>query len=950
MPASGGNGISLAITSANPLNITCASPGTITTQAGGTTSGVNYHWSTGATQPTLQVNTPGNYSVTVTNAFGCSASASSTVQFTGVTNTASFNMPATPNCQFVPRTFINTSARLNGWTSAWTFGDGTVGTTNNGTHAYANPGVYAVSLAIDSAGCTFHSNASNITILSSNNAACLNPALAVSLGNNVTTCPGSVITLNPIAINGTAPFTYNWNSTANNLSCTTCEHPQTTIMQNATYSVTVVDALNNTAAVTVNYTVNGSTNTMHLSAINQTLSCTTHNSNTQVSPNGGLAPYFYYWATGVSTNSNVAGQHDYTQPGVYVITVSDANSCISSIADTVEYRGLTISATQTVHPACEGTSTGKIKVAAASGTPPYTYLWSTNATADSIQNVPANNYDVVVTDASSCTASALFNLSPLTGWGYYVYLTGTTANCGNNATITTQINSGTAPFTFSWNTGSTAQSPVNLGAGTYNVTVTDAHGCTTTGGQNIAANCVSTISGHIFIDTNNNCIHDGGELPRSGQYVTASNGINSYYGYTDDAGWYCITVATAGTYTLSAHNYGWNYSCGSVTMCGNSSQVVTIATAGDSARNNDFTYATSGGFNMDLHPGWTSANPGFEKEYWIYCGNISGIPYSGPGTVVFSYDPNLIYQSCNPVAEHNLDAHTLTWAIDSFANTGWWDQDLRCMFMVPQTLSLNTLLHSDFRMLPMVGDCDTTNNKLMVSEVVTGSRDPNEKDVEPAGAILETDSVLTYSIHFQNNGTDSTHFIIVYDTLSQSLDPASVRTVASSHPYSKFDVMGQGVLKWTFNPLRLVDSLTNPEGSKGFIRFTVKKRHNLPIGSVISNKAHIYFDYNEPVVTNTVADTISLPSYIFEPGSSNGDNITVKAFPNPFSDYTTIVVNGLTDKFDFELYDLTGRMVKHTSSIQQSRFEVRRDELAPAVYFYRIIAGNKAAYGKLVVQ
>ncbi len=96
------------------------------------------------------------------------------------------------------------------------------------------------------------------------------------------------------------------------------------------------------------------------------------------------------------------------------------------------------------------------------------------------------------------------------------------------------------------------------------------------------------------------------------------------------------------------------------------------------------------------------------------------------------------------------------------------------------------------------------------------------------------------------------------------------------------------VVTWMFNPLRLVDSFTNESGSHGFVMLTVNMKSNMTIGSTVSNKAHIYFDYNDPIVTNTVADNISEPNSTSEVRSSDG--ITVKAFPNPFRNTARIAI------------------------------------------------------------
>src|ERR1019366_4866200 len=258
-----------------------------------------------------------------------------------------------------------------------------------------------------------------------------------------------------------------------------------------------------------------------------------------------------------------------------------------------------------------------------------------------------------------------------------------------------------------------------------------------------------------------------------------------------------------------------------------------------------------------------SAAPGFQKGYWVMPYNQGTLPFTGIATLVFQYDSNLVYQYSHSPAGRPLPgwdsvAHTLTWLVDSmpYGSWDWYGCRFENFFVVPATLPLGYQLQSNFWITPTTGDCDTSNNFLSFSEITTGCHDPNEKTVTPE-QLPETDSVLTYTIHFQNTGNDSTHFIVVTDTLSPFLDPASVKTVASSHPYSSFSITGHGVLTWEFKPLRLVDSIRNPQGSKGFVIFQVKKKAGVAAGTSISNSATIYFDYNSGIITNTVSDTVT---------------------------------------------------------------------------------------------
>ncbi len=782
--------------------------------------------------------------------------------------------------------------------------------------------------------------------------------VGVSLPAGQTVCSGSNLILNPTVSGAIAPVTYSWTSTGNTLSCNNCANPSVTLTQNSTFFLAVTDANNTVAYDTVTYTVSSTGSTIQASLTNTNISCLDPTDTTTALVTNGITPLTFQWGDGTTGTGVSPGLHTYGQAGVYIFTVIDSAGCLSSVLDTILNTSVAITLRNTVSPICLYDSSGKIFVNVTGGTAPYTYLWSTGSTTDSTTHLPAGDYAVTVTDATGCSTQFFYELNPANDvWDYYVYLSGTNPNCSNNGSLSVTPYGGTQPFSYVWNNGDSTQNIQGLAAGNYSVVVTDSSGCPRTAIAGLVFNCASNISGYVFIDSNQNCILDSNEYVISYDYVTATENTTgiTYYGCTDWTGQYVITVPDTGTYNLQISTYG--ESCTSFSLCGNPSQNITIVHLGDSSVNNNFATTSNSGFDLTIHPGWTSADPGFQKEYWVMPYNQALTPFAGQATVVFTYDSNLIYQYSyvpTPLQLPTWDsiAHTLTWFCSNLPEGGWdwYNYRFENFFVVPATLPLGYLLQSDFWITPTTGDCDSSNNHLHFSETVIGSHDPNEKTVEPAGTIPEGDSILTYTIHFQNTGTDSTHFIVVVDTLSKSLDPTSVRNVASSSPYSKFSVTGPGILTWEFNPLRLVDSLRNPSGSKGFVTFQVKKKANVPVGTSISNTATIYFDYNSGVVTNTITDTVVVnPTTAIKLAESS--NVSVRAFPNPFTDATNIVVNGLNEKFDFELYDVTGRLVKTIPAIQNKQFQVNRDDLSSGVYLYRISVNNKqVAIGKLAAQ
>jgi uncharacterized repeat protein (TIGR01451 family) len=143
---------------------------------------------------------------------------------------------------------------------------------------------------------------------------------------------------------------------------------------------------------------------------------------------------------------------------------------------------------------------------------------------------------------------------------------------------------------------------------------------------------------------------------------------------------------------------------------------------------------------------------------------------------------------------------------------------------------------------------------------VVGSFDPNDKQGFPNG-VGETHDVLPneqlqYLIRFQNTGTAPAYTVVIRDTLDTDLDIFSVTPGVASHDYS-FTMYGERVLQWTFNNIMLADSFSNEEASHGFITYTVNQVADLANGTEITNSAAIYFDSNEPVITNTTLHTIN---------------------------------------------------------------------------------------------
>ena len=146
--------------------------------------------------------------------------------------------------------------------------------------------------------------------------------------------------------------------------------------------------------------------------------------------------------------------------------------------------------------------------------------------------------------------------------------------------------------------------------------------------------------------------------------------------------------------------------------------------------------------------------------------------------------------------------------------------------------------------------------------VVICGYDPNDKQVRPFrdsthNYFVASDEEFEYVIRFQNTGTDTAFNIRVSDTLDQKLDWDSFQPLGASHDYSVQLDLNEGIVDFFFPDIMLPDSNVNLLGSQGYLIYRIRPQANLNEGDIIENRAGIYFDFNPPIITNTVFSTFT---------------------------------------------------------------------------------------------
>jgi hypothetical protein len=457
-----------------------------------------YLWSNGNNSSSINVNTSGTYTLTVTDVNNCTASTS--VNFTVNPLPIASITGAAVICSGTSTTYTANPAGIN---YLWN-----TGATSN-TINVSNAGTYSVTVT-DNNGC---SNQTNQQLTVTNN-----PTPVITGATSA--CQGQNITLDAGSYSG-----YLWSNGATT---------QTINVNNSgTYSVTVTINGGCTGSALKQITINP----LPTPSINGTLAICAGLS-TQLSSNGNYSTY--QWSTGANSNNINAAI-----PGTYALTVTDNNGCIGSTSVQLNNYPLPIPTLPSAVSICAGDST--------SITPGNysNYVWSNGQTNPSIYIHTAGSYTVEVTDINGCKNNDTTNLTvnnlPLP------IISGPATTCVN---IPAVLNAGNSYSQYLWSTGEpTSIIQTNIG-GNYTVTVTDIRGCKNTANFSLVVFPLAdiTITGDKDICAGESTTITG--IAGQGTYLWSTGEISPAI-TINQTGIYTLTITTNNG-CISSSSYGIN--------------------------------------------------------------------------------------------------------------------------------------------------------------------------------------------------------------------------------------------------------------------------------------------------------------------------------------------------------------------------------------------------------
>jgi len=455
------------------------------------------------------------------------------------------------------------------------------------------------------------------------------------------------------------------------------------------------------------------------------------------------------------------------------------------------------------------------------------------------------------------------------------------------------------------------------------------------GGQtiDIAIECDSTefteecVGGWLFCDDNNNGVLDQNEVGFANAPVVITGNNSSVTVYTNSNGNFYYSGNQLGAYAVVSVDQAWLAQNG---YSSNGNLVYTVQTDCDISQPVYFALDCSAQPTpcADL---WTNVTP------WIgyYQNQVNYVKLkwgnNGPGAAQ-SYTLTLNYPAgVTPVtssiqnSSYVISGNSISWTVSS-SSTYFNFSDV-INFNVPGGLT-NGTSHNYYSTITANGnnqDCCLSNNQDTLTMILGNSYDPNDKTVNNSEIISpDVEDELTYRIRFQNTGTAPAQDVYVMDTLDSNLDWSTLELLDATH-YIQVIELGNGVIKFNFPNIWLVDSTVSYEESQGSLTYKIKENVGNGIGSTIENTAYIYFDWNPAIITNTTYNINNVLSV------NELDAIDLNIYPNPFTN--SIQFNSSQPIIEVRLLDINGKLINAEQG--SSIHTVSTVELVPGVYLLK---------------
>ncbi|MFD1551453.1 hypothetical protein DNU06_13375 [Putridiphycobacter roseus] len=471
--------------------------------------------------------------------------------------------------------------------------------------------------------------------------------------------------------------------------------------------------------------------------------------------------------------------------------------------------------------------------------------------------------------------------------------------------------------------------------------------------SNNPAGCPSGqgITGYIFIDTATDCQFNGYETPFKNLEVklfdslgllletTASDIYGNYKFTTSNIGTYEVVIDTAGIPFLPSCLSPGVDSTVSITVADSLFDKVDFGTTCSSSVD----YGTLGISTL----GWVFPNQ--THELTVNAGDLSqwysmGCLTNQSGSVSITVNGPVTFLNEAPTSLIPLvSGTTYSYTIADFANVVN-NKDFRLMFKTDSTAQSGDLICVTVNVIASAADIDSTNNTYTYCYSVANSYDPNDKQVYPRSVKPGYEDWLTYTIRFQNTGTAPAFNIRLEDTLSANLDYSTFEVIGYKHANS-FNLVEDRLIVY-FPNIMLVDSTTNYDESIGYFQYRIKPKAGLPVETIIENTAYIFFDFNDPIVTNTAVTTFT------ETDLSVGEttNFQFQVFPNPSNGNFYVQTEKYNDIKKVEVFNMMGQSVPVHYELNNHLMEINLKTATNGMLLLKVSSNNGVSTKRILIQ
>lgn len=662
---------------------------------------------------------------------------------------------------------------------------------------------------------------------------------------------------------------------------------------------------------------------------------------------GGSAPYTYIWST--SPGQPGSSSINNLPPGEYTVWVSDAlGNSATATAEVLLVPGLfpDIVPSEPVY-SCDGGCNGYYNhyVPLNGSSMPYTVTFdppgpSGGASPNGLyfSNLCTGvEYTAIVTDNNGCSGI----VGPITVESILVptIIESTIiGSCPGGATgsfelLFDQIDSAWVNGPNGWVITVTTNPLIatNLAPGTYSVggyTLPSGGGASGTVCEfyyeivvPITSEPCGSMNGVVFADLDNDCDQAPADLGLPFRVISISPG--DHYTLTDADGAYA-TELFYDDYSLDASIAGYASSCVTLPAPFSLSASSPVATL-------DLPMEVLFGPDVRTLLNAGTHRPGFPVTYTPSVHNEGPYGFSNLTLDLF-FDPILNYVSATG-SPNLVAAGQLRWDIPTLG--GFDSQTFTVEFTVPPQASLlGVVVSGNAVVTPQSPDADPSNDNYGITRTIIGAYDPNDKLAKTDFTnndelfFLDLDSYVDYTIRFQNTGTAEAINVFLIDTIAAEYDLSSLRILGASHDFEASLLPGR-VLRFDFPNIMLPDSTSDLLGSQGFASFRLWPLPGLELGDHLLNAADIFFDFNEPIRTNTSDLMADVSVGVAEVAADN-----VRVFPNPVHDMLNVQVP--LGNWTIDIFGMDGRRVQG-GRISGELLGLDARVLAPGSYVLRLI-------------